>query len=102
MSTEQNHSLAELLGKLLLGIENVPPDSQRKMVRSAISGAVEWTNKEIRKLERRIEEAEWWLKDMNREVVTCPQCCSKIKNGSGHAKKCRLNAILIRVGLDWP
>ena len=44
MKVKGNHPLAEILGKKLLGIENVPRSYQTRMVRAAIKAAVEWAN----------------------------------------------------------
>ena len=39
---EPNHPLAEILAKKLIGIEVVPQEEQRRMVKAAIRAAVEW------------------------------------------------------------
>lgn len=61
MKVKPNHPLQELLGKLLFGIEIVPPKEQIRMVNLACKEAVKWYEKQI--------ELSWATKE-----PLCPYC----------------------------
>lgn len=81
MRVKPNHPLAELLAKLLSGIEVVPPaKEQKRMVNRACMEAVKWHKNEISRMK-------WWIKDMERDLVTndgvCPECDQRLGEYAG-------------------
>ena len=65
MNVKGNHPLAEILAKKLFSIETVPAMEQAKMVRRAIKAAVEYYEKNNKKLEMDAQK-------LNR--CTCSRC----------------------------
>jgi hypothetical protein len=75
MRVPPNHPLAELLGKLLFGIENVPVKEQTRMVRRASREATKWHENEVSRMR-------WWIKDFEIDAVltdmNCPECNNRL------------------------
>ncbi len=93
MKVKPNHPLAELLAKLLHGVEVVNAPERRRMANRACREATKWHKEQV-------EKFEWWVYDMEKHLLatngTCPECGHRIAS-AGHAGDCDVLLLAIRL-----
>lgn len=84
MRVKQNHPLAELIAKLLHGVETIPRKLMKSSHMCACREATKWHKEQMSRFE-------WWVYDMEKHLQAtngmCPECGNWIAS-AGHEKDC--------------
>ncbi len=91
MNVEPNHPLAELIAKLLHGVETIPRKQMKSSHMRACREAAKWHKEQVSRFE-------WWIYEMEKGLFcSCPECGRWAHGGLGHKEDCDLFLLVSRI-----